>query len=134
MKSVMQDYVTFVSPGTFFPESTTQEIDSWDVNKAIEMSKDIIERYNATPYSFVFTTRGRGENDLDSKEIDRSCNYFLGGQIETIEDVRKRNDPKERILLSNMEINDIERVIVNDNSWRATLPIKENDIVLQMEG
>ena len=122
-------FVTFVSPGTFVPETTTKEIDSWDVDKATKMASEIVERYNATPYSFHFTTR-RNDGDLDSKEVARSVNYFLGGEVLTLEDIKARSDEKDRILISNMEGNGIERVVENRNSWRATLPLGDKDVVL----
>lgn len=126
---VEKHFVTFVSPGTFVPETTTKEIGSWDVEQAKTMATEIVERYNATPYSFHFTTR-RNDGDLDSKEVARSVNYFLGGEVLTLADIKDRNDEKDRILISSMESNGIERVVENRNSWRATLPLGEKDIVL----
>lgn len=127
---VEKHFVTFVSPGTLMPETTTKEIDSWDVDKATAMARKVVERHNATPYSFYFTTR-RNDGDLDSKEVARSCNYFLGGVVLTLADVKARNDPKDRILIQNMEGNGIQRVIENRNSWRATLPLNDDDVVLE---
>lgn len=123
-------FVVFVSPGTFFPETSEMPIDSWDVAQACEMAHTVVERWGATPYSFVFVTRGRKDDELDSKEIARSCNYLLGGQIETYEQVVARNDPSEAILRSNMKCNDIKRIVVNKNSYKSCLPLKDDDVVL----
>lgn len=123
-------FVIFYSPGTFVSETDRQEIDSWDVDKAVEMSKKIKQRYNATPYGFRFITRGRKDSELDSKVIKESNMYFLGGKILTLQDVIDRNDPEDRILISNMRGNKWDRVIVNDNSWRITQPLEEGDVVL----
>ena len=65
-------FVTFYSPGTFVAEQTTKPIDSWDVELAVSMSGEIKERYGALPYGFQFSTRERGENDLDSHEVETS--------------------------------------------------------------
>lgn len=127
---VEKHFVTFVSPGTFVPETSTKEIESWDVEKATDMAREVIERYNAKPYSFYFTTR-RNDGDLDSKQVARSRNYFLGGTVFTREEIEARNDPSEKILRSNLKNNNIERVVVNTNSWKATLPLEEDDVVLQ---
>lgn len=62
-------FVKFYSAGSFVAEETVKEIDSWDVNKAIEMSKDITERYGAKPYGFRFITKGRTDADLDSTGV-----------------------------------------------------------------
>lgn len=130
---VQQHFVEFVSPGTFFAETTVREIESWDVPKAVAMSREIVERYGAKPYAFTFITRGRSETDLDSKEIARSNRYHLGGVIETIDDVRKRADPKEQILLSNMEINGWDKIVVNTNSWKSVQPLLSDDVVLDYQ-
>ena len=125
-----QHFVTFYSPGTFVAEHSELPIDAWDVDKAVNMARNIKERYGATPYGFEFTTRERGAKDLDSKISKTSNFYFLGGKIETIEEVAARADPKEAILLSNMRCNGWKRIIENRNSWRWTQPLKDTDIVL----
>jgi len=125
-------YVVFYSPGTFFTEESSVEIDSWDVTKAIELSKGINERYNAKPFGFRFVTRSRSETELDSKETASSNMYYLGGRIETKAEVFARNDPKEEILRSNMENNNIDRLIINDNSWRYTGAFNDGDILLEV--
>jgi len=123
-------FVTFYSPGTLFSESSTEEIHAWDCVCASEMAHGIAERCGATPYGFRFTTRERGPSDFDSKETKRSGMYFLGGKIETIDEIRQRNDPDEKILLSNMEGNGFDKIIVNTNSWKITLPFEEDDVLL----
>ena len=123
-------FVTFFSPGTLVVETTTKLIKSWDINKAMEMAHEIVERYGATPYGFQFTTRERGDADLDSKLSSESPIYYLGGRIETLDDVEFRNDPKEKILLSNMRNNNYNRIVINDNSYRTTQFLGKNDVVL----
>ena len=124
-------FVTFQSPGTFVHEETTRPIESWDVQLAQQMARDVTERYGATPFCFFFTTRHRGNDELDSKEIRRSGRYFLGGTVETYEQVKARATENDSILLSNMECNNIKRIVTNDNSWRAVQPLEEDDIVLE---
>jgi hypothetical protein len=124
-------FVTFFSPGTFVAEQTTKEIDSWNVDKAMEMSGEILERYQALPYGFQFTTRERGEGDFDSKETERSGMYYLGGDVLTLEQLKAQNSPDDKILICNMEANKWDRVIVNTNSWKWTQPLEEGDIVLK---
>jgi hypothetical protein len=120
-------FVEFLSPGTFVSESTSREIPSWDVDTAVKMSQSIAERHNSKPYGFRFITREQGIEDLDSKVTKTSGIYFLGGKIETIEEIEKRNDPDEKILRSNMRNNGYDRVIVNTNSWKITLPFTDQD-------
>ena len=126
-------FVTFFSPGTFVAEDTTRSIDSWDVNKAKEMAKSIKERYGATPYGFQFSTRERKDDELDSKVIQRSGMYYLGGKVLTVSQLEKMNDPKNKILISNMKCNGWKRVIQNNNSWRWTQPLEKGDKVLDFK-
>ena len=123
-------FVVYYSPGTLVHETSSREIESWDVEKAVAMAATIHERHGSTPFAFQFVTRERGEDDLDSRKVANSPMYYLGGRIETIEEIEARNDPKERILLDNMRYNGWGKVIINDNSWRVTQPIFEGDVIL----
>jgi hypothetical protein len=125
-------FVIFFSPGTFVPEQTEREIDSWDTDKAVAMSREIVERHGAKPFGFKFITRGRGLLDLDSKTIKESGMYYLGGKVLTRAEIEARNDPKEAILRDNMRCNDIDRVIQNDNSWRYIGQFHDGDTLLDM--
>ena len=130
---VKQNFVTFMSPGTFFYEDTTKKIKVWDIKLAILMSKKIKERYGATPYGFYFSTRGRRDNELDSRTIKTGHMYYLGGEILTLDQVKAKNDPKDKILIQNMESNGYKKVIVNTNSYKITLPFYDGDLVLDVQ-
>lgn len=130
--AMVKHFVTFYSPGTFVAESSSHEIAGWDVDAAVKLAGAIKERYNARPYGFRFTTRERGPKDFESKQTAESNLYYLGGRIETLAEVEARNDPKEEILRNNMRCNGFDRVVVNDNSWRWTQPLREGDVVLDV--
>ena len=128
--TMQKHFVTFYSPGTFAPEETTKPIDAWDVDEAVKIARDIVERHAARPYAFRFTTRARSDTDLDSKVVKHSGFYYLGGRIETAEEVLARADPKEQILRSNIRGNRIKRIIVNDNSWRHIGALEDDDVIV----
>jgi hypothetical protein len=130
---MQKHFVTFLSPGTFVSETTERPIDSWDVEAAVKMAREIKERHGAVPYGFRFTTRTRGDDDLDSKVTDKSPIYYLGGKVQTRAEVEARNAPDEAILRSNMRSNGYDRIIVNTNSWRFTAPLEADDIVLDVD-
>lgn len=123
-------FVTFYSTETFRSEQSTFEIESWDVEKAIEKSKTLKEKYGAVPYGFMFFTRERTEDMLDSKVTKSSNMYYLGGEVLTLEEVKAKNDPDDEILIKNMEFNDIKKVIINTNSFRFRGEFKEGDVLL----
>ena len=131
--TMQRHFVEFLSPGTFVSESSELPIDSWNVDVAVKMAADICERHGARPYGFRFTTRGRKDNELDSRVIDKSGIYYLGGSVETAEEILARNDPKEEILRSNIRCNDYKRIITNTNSWRFTTALNADDVVLDVK-
>jgi len=125
-----QHYVTFYSPGTFVPETTTKTIDAWYPSVALEMAADITERYGAKPYAFRFTTRENDGTMLDAKETASSPLYYFGVKVETLAEIEARNDPQESVLRSNMRCNGYDRVAVPLKGWRGAYPLGENDVVL----
>lgn len=124
-------FVEFFSPGTFVSEVTQRPIDSWNADVAIQLARGITERYGATPYGFQFITRSREDSDLDSRVTKRSGTYYLGGTVETLEQVKDRATEADRILVSNMEGNGMKRIITNTNSWKFTGELKDDDVVLE---
>lgn len=130
VRFMKKHFVTFYSPGTFFQETNTEKIDNWDVNQAIIMADQIIQRHNASPFGFKFTTREHGTNDLDSKQIDQSHMYYLGGTVYTLQEIIDQKDPDNNILIENMKNNHMEKVIINSNSYQWTRVFHDNDILL----
>ena len=121
-----KNYVIFLSPGTFVSETSKIEIDSWDTTKAMEMARGIKQRHAATPYGFYFEEWESGE--WEPKRIRESNMYYLGGKIKTLADIP--DIPENRILRANMEGNGYDRVLENTNSWKITLPLNKNDVIL----
>lgn len=127
-----RNFVTFYSPGTFFAEQTTKEIDEWNVNLAIEMSKEITERHGATPYGFQFNTQEQKDGEWGIVEVAKSPFYWLGGDVFTVEELEKIGNPNDYTLIMNMKNNKWNRVIVNNNSWQWTQPLRDGDVVLKI--
>lgn len=127
-----KNFVIFYSAGSFMAETDQQEIDSWDVSKAVEMSKNITQRYGSHPYGFRFITKGRNDNDLDSKTIKSSGTYYIGGVIKTLEEIIAKNDPDNSILISNMKCNKWDAVVTVCNPYKWTQPLEKDDVVLQI--
>ena len=123
-------FVEFLSPGTFVSETTSKDIESWDVAAACEMARGIVERHAAKPYGFRFVTRERGPDDLDSKVAETSGIYYLGGRLRTLAEVEADNLPNESILRSNMRGNGIDTIVENNNSWKFTAEFRERDKLL----
>lgn len=116
----IKNFVTFYSPGTLFPETTKREISSWDIELAKTMSRTITQRHRAKPHSFHFS---------NSKEVFSPL-YILGGRVMTLSELKIKNDPSDEILIRNMEMNNIDRVVINTNSHKASLALGKGDILL----
>ena len=130
MKDEIKCFVSFLSPGSFISEKTTIEIDDWCALKAEKMATEIRERHGAKPYGFYFTTRERKQTDFDSKEIERSGVFHMGGTVLSLAEVKSRDNEKDSILISNMECNEWSHIIENTNSYLHVSILNENDIVL----
>src|SRR3569832_105218 len=131
---MQQHFVTFYSPGTFVAETSSNPIALWDADLAVAMAGEIPERYGATPYGFRFSTRAREDDELDSKQVAQSAVYYIGGKVETIEEVEARDDPKEEILRSNMRRNGYSRIWTSTSGWKWTQPLGDDDIVIPLPG
>lgn len=143
MRVIAKHYAVFYSPGTFFLEQTSKEIASWDIAEAVKLSKTIMERYNATPHSFRFETYNtvesiKAENgeeyEVKDKKVKSSGLYFLTGVLRTMNEVQAKNDPNERILMSNMKANRQPVIIENYNSFRFSCFFGEDDAIVDEQG
>lgn len=130
MAARRQEFVTFYYPGILFSETASRPIGDRDPKAALALAEAI----KAKPYGFCFETRividpvSDGEGGtvaVPSKLVDQSGTYFIGGKLETLDDVIARNDPKERILQSNMRNDDWHIVCVTMNGHKSTMPFTD---------
>lgn len=142
VQTTEKHYVTFVSPGTFVSETSEKPIAAWDTTAAVAMAETVRERYGARPYGFYFITYAEADPVSDrqgrklrvqAEETARSPFHFLGGTIETLDDVEARNDPKEDILRTNMKYGS-PIVVVNTNSYRSVQSFEENHVIVDAAG
>jgi hypothetical protein len=119
-------FVTFLSPGTLFNESTTKEIHSYDIKLAKEMASSIVERHGSQPYAFYFTTQEMQGYGWDSKPVTThtSSKYYIRGSTESLRVIENRNDPRDQILISNMKCNQWTHVVRVDGQ---SFPFKSGD-------
>jgi hypothetical protein len=115
-----QDFVTLMSPGSFFSEETVYPVDSWDPEAV---------RARVKPHHFAlrFHTRERGPDDLDSRVSARSGVYYVGGEVYTLEEV-ERQFPECGTLIRNMRNNDWARAVrTRIGNWQ---PFDDGDTLL----
>lgn len=136
------NYVTFISPGTFFGEKTSLMIEAWDTRVARRMADAVIERHGARPYCFYFERRVEhgpipdgegGFMDVRPKVTKKSGIYFFG-KPETLDELEARNDPKEATLRANMKCNGWPIVAVATTGWSWAQPFEEGDFCVDEHG
>ena len=128
---VKKHFVTFYSAGTFMAETTTKEIEEWDVNIALYMAKSIKERYGATPYGFKFITKAREDDELDSKQVDSSGMYYITGKKLTLDELIAEHNSSNRILIDNMKCNGWNSIVRITEPYAWTQPLYDEDVVLE---
>ena len=117
--------VIFSWPGFFFADSKPHPISDWNVTEAMKIARD----YKDLPYCFQFITRERADDDLDSHVSKRSGMFYIGGTVFTLDEIKAEHDPNNRILLSNMENNNWDRII-RVRGW--TQPFEEGDHIVDI--
>ena len=131
---VSKYFVRFYSPGTFVADTrvSKQPIDAWNVPLALKLSESIMEWHGARPYGFRFETWGRTADELDSRIVEKSGMYYIGGLVQTVADLE--GDPKNNVLIANMKGNGWDRVITSIKGYQWTQPLHADDIVLLGRG
>ncbi len=134
-------FAEYFSPGTMFAETSTRALDKGTVKEAVALSKEISERYGATPYAFDIVTK-LGADPIDdgqggtmkvlSKEIGRKGRYFLGGEVITYDQVIAREGAGS-IWARNMRGNRDPVSVQNTNSFKSTQIFREQDVIVDVE-
>lgn len=129
--------VTFMSPGTFFSEATTQVIPSWDVAEACQRARNVVERYNARPYGFRFSTwlthppvpdGEGGELKVESRRVGESGLHFLGGEVKRYADIA---DTEANVILrTNLRGNDWPLLVEGKSPYLWSIPFRDDDVVV----
>lgn len=122
-------FVEFYSPGTFLAEITVKSIESWNIDKAKEMAKDIKERYSAIPYGFRFVTKDQKSNN---EIVNKSGMYYFGGTVKTLKELKQENNSDNKILIKNIESADYNKIVINSNSYKWVRPFRKEDTLLKM--
>lgn len=134
-------FVTFLSPGSLFSESSTMEIPECHPPLAARLAREITERHGAKPYGFCFETRivhdpipdgFGGTLRVESKTIAKSGTYFLTGTVRAYSEIPETE--KTHILRANMRGNDWPLMVENTNSYRTTMPYGSGDCVVDVDG
>ena len=120
-----KEFVRFFFPGTFFAEDAMEPISNWDV----EQAKGMALKFQRSPFGFRFITRAREVDELDSKQVAESPMYYLGGKVETIDEVMRRDLPEEETLRWNMRANNHARVI---HTMGRTYPLANDSVLLEL--
>ena len=139
-------YVIFIIPGTVMNVTSNYgiaSIESWDIKKATKMSDEITERYGAKPFGFKFETyrEANPQKDTQGNEIQIkperiawSGIVYLGGKVETYDEIVARNDPSEKTLSFTMSVSENWVVVVNTTSYKYVTYFDEDDVVVNNIG
>jgi len=134
-------FAQFYSPGTFFAETSTMPLETGSIKEAVNLSKEVSERYGAKPYAFDIVTKlvaqpvDDGEGGvipMSTKEVERRGRFFIGGRLIRYEEMVKVEGERS-VIVSNMRGNGWPICIENVNSYKSTQPFKEDDAVVDLD-
>ena len=108
MNYVRKMYIEFLYPGSFFNESSTQEVQTRDLSK-IKVPKNAFGFRFFDIISVVVVVDGK-KVELTSERTNLSSMNYYGGKLYTLAEL-KLEFPNERTLISNMECNGWLKVI-----------------------
>lgn len=142
MKPETKHFVIFASPGSFVSETSERPIESWDTKLAVGIAETIKERYGATPYGFQFETRlvaqdipdgYGGTMQVQPKTVKKSGMYYFG-KLETLDEIKAKRDPRNKILISNMECNDWPIMAMTTRGYSHASIFSEADFLVGPDG
>jgi hypothetical protein len=105
MSNITKHFVQFFHVHLGMADSYELPIDTWHVETACDMARNLVRDGTLRPFGFRFITRERGPNDLDSKVAGKSQMYYLGGTVRTLKDVERDNRPDEAVMRDNIRTN-----------------------------
>jgi hypothetical protein len=112
-------YVEYLHPGLLFSENSYVKFPEGGLT-------------GKRPHTFGYRLVEREEVEGESGELTgewKVCSpWTMHGREETVEEIRERADPNERILLSNMECNGYKRVCRTE--YGQAIPLKDDDVVV----
>ena len=120
---MLKTYVEYLYPGIIVSEGDSKKIEKRDV----ELAKNEMPNN-----SFGFKFKERTEVETTDGEIlfgnfkNESGWYYIGEEY-SLDRVRKEK-PNQRILISNMECNHWNRMVMT--KFGQSFPLNENDVVL----
>lgn len=127
-------FVKFYWPGFFIAEESEEnELSSTkfgDYNDDVNEALCYLSEYKTKPYGFRIYTRGRKDEEFDSRILDNSGMYYINGIVKTLEEVKLDPDATT-ILISNMISNKWDRVA---KIGRWFQPFFEDDHVIDDSG
>jgi len=125
MEYTCKTYVEFLSSGTFFDESSVKEVRKRDVSK-IKVPKGVLFfRFFDILSAVVYANDKKIR--LRSGRTNVSPNYFYGGKIYTIQEI-KRDFPKKTRLIREMRDERKKAICCQTGEWVLA---NKTDIIIE---
>lgn len=116
---MLKHYVTFLFPGSFYPEETIVQIDSRE--STFDIPGNCFAYYLWDRIEVV-----QGDETLYGERKNKTGRFYFG-EVLTIDDVKSKY-PESKILISNMEMNNWKKIV---RTRRGNFqPIEAADTVL----
>jgi len=119
----IQHYIEWMYPGIISTDTSSEKIDHRDPQRVDKMKERVFA------FRFFDRTVVDGE-ELLGKDKNPSGIYYLGGSVMTLAEVKDKygDDPDKRILISNMENNGYDRIVMT--KFGQSMPLNDQDRVI----
>jgi hypothetical protein len=125
MNHVRKTYIEFLYLGSFFNESSTQEVKTRDVSK-VKVPKNAFGFKFFDILSVVVDADGK-KVQLTSERINVSPMHYYGGKLYTVAEI-KREFPNEHTLIRNIEGNYPKAIRCRTGNWQ---PFRKADVFVE---
>ncbi|KQW72338.1 hypothetical protein [Ensifer sp. Root127] len=122
-------HIRFLFDASFKSTEYVVETSSWDVEAAAGIAHRLTLERGVQPYAFWFESREPGHGP----EPKISGTYYLGGKLQTLDELRAENDPSAVIMIHHLEARGIERVVTTNCPCLASFPFRDGDHILEWE-
>ncbi|MBB6487942.1 hypothetical protein [Rhizobium lusitanum] len=122
------EFAVFAFAGNFSSTERRVAIQSRNVEYAEGIAQQMTIECGFQPVAFRFETMSD-----DGSIQNRSGWFYLGGTVETLQDITGKNEPGDSRLIHFLEESGLNKIVTNNCPYLVRFPLRDQDQVLSWE-